>query len=83
MTMSTGVGGTTIVGVTVGAGAAEGGGVTNASQGATELLMSLPFTGANDVVLLLVIGLLTLLAGAMTVGLARRHSGTSPPPPTP
>lgn len=88
MTVATATGGTTIAGATLGAGFLESGeitsasqGLVSASQGASEVLRTLPFTGANHLVLLTALGLLVLLAGALMTGLARRHGDAAASPP--
>jgi hypothetical protein len=68
MSVSAGVGGTSVVGAVLGGTAAP---ATAAS--------TLPFTGASHVMDLIVIGVVLLVAGVLAIGLARRTSdGTSP-----
>lgn len=87
MTVATGAAGTTIVGATLGAGFLDVGSVStvgdvlSAGRGATEAIQTLPFTGANHILVLFALGLLALLAGALMLGLARRHSGSLSAPP--
>ncbi len=77
MSVSVGVGGTTVGGVLVGASA-------------DPTVVALPFTGAPHVLLLLVMGLIMVTAGILTLGLERRHARVvpaaparvSPPPPS-
>ena len=80
MTVATSPGGTTVMGVVVGAaGSPETPREILAS--ATGNLTALPFTGSSDLVLLLAIGLLIILAGLLVLGAARRHDqvGTNLP----
>ncbi len=83
MTVATGVGGVTVTGVVVGSGVvAQGETPPTLTRGAVDIISTLPFTGANQIVVLFVLGLLAVLAGTLMLGLARRHSpvlAVSPP----
>ena len=82
MTISAGAGGTSIIGVTLGAGATQ---VTpsHVATQALDAVKALPFTGASHLLTLLAIGLLTVLAGVMMMTMARRHGGENSPPSAP
>jgi hypothetical protein len=68
MSVSAGVGGSSVVGAVVGTSAAP---VTAAT--------ALPFTGASHVMELVVFAVVLLVAGVLAIGLARRISdGESP-----
>jgi LPXTG-motif cell wall-anchored protein len=70
MSVSAGVGGTSVVGVVVGAGAG-----VNGASAATVL----PFTGASQLMLLVTIGVALLVAGVLVLGLVRRESTRESP----
>ena len=78
MTVSAGVGGGTLVGVVLGGGAATAGGK---GSGVTEVVRSLPFTGAPHFMVLISIALVLLVAGVLALGLARRGRQSSVPDP--
>lgn len=83
MTVATGVGGATVSGVVMGGVVAQGGAPRPVTQGAADIIYTLPATGANQIVVLLVLGLLAVLAGTLMLDLARRHSpALAPSPPT-
>ena len=82
MTISAGAGGTSLIGVTLGAGATQGT-PSEVSRQALDAVTALPFTGASHLLTLLAIGLLTVLAGVMMMTMARRHGGESSPPSAP
>lgn len=67
MTVSSGSGGGgTLVGSVVAAGGMGGVGAGSAGD-------ALPFTGADHVVLLVVLGVVMIVVGLLIVGLSRRH----------
>ncbi|MGN6473449.1 MAG: hypothetical protein ACTHK4_07350 [Mycobacteriales bacterium] len=68
MSVSAGVGGTSVVGAVVGGTAAP---ATAAS--------TLPFTGASHLMDLVALAIVLLVAGVLAVGLARRSSGETSP----
>jgi hypothetical protein len=68
MSVSAGVGGTSVVGVVIGAGAG--------TKGASA---ALPFTGASHVMELVAVAVVLLVAGLLAVGLVRRASGADSP----
>jgi len=75
MTVATSTGGTTVVGVVIGAaGSPET--PREILNSATGTVTALPFTGSSDLVLLMAIGLLVILAGLLVLGAARRHERT-------
>lgn len=80
MTVATSSGGTTVVGVVIGAaGSPET--PREILDSATGTVTALPFTGSSELVVLLAIGLLIVLAGLLVLGAARRHDrvGTNLP----
>lgn len=80
MTVSAGVGGGGVVGVTLGGGMVSGGGLS-APVRAADVVRELPFTGATHLMLMLTIALVLLVAGTLAVGLARRAAdGPAPEP---
>ena len=79
MTVATSAGGTTIVGVTIGAAGSHESTRQVASQ-AVGTITSLPFTGASGIMVLLAVGLLTVFMGLLILGLTRRHTAATPPP---
>jgi hypothetical protein len=78
MTVSAGVGGGSVVGVVLGGGAVTGSG----TAAPAEVVSTLPFTGAGQLMVMVAIAIVLLLAGALTVGLARRASDGALPEPT-
>ncbi|HWC33331.1 MAG TPA: hypothetical protein VG650_00765 [Mycobacteriales bacterium] len=73
MSVSAGVGGTSVVGVVLGGGAAAHGAAPVA------VATSLPFTGASHVMVMVAIAVVLLVAGVLAVGLARRPSDGEAP----
>jgi hypothetical protein len=75
MSVSAGVGGTTVVGALLSSGAVGHSDATPAS-----VVRTLPFTGAGDVMVLVALALVLLIAGGLALGLARqrRTDGDSP-----
>jgi hypothetical protein len=74
MSVSAGVGGTSLVGVMVGGGA-----VTQSAHSVPAVVRSLPFTGASHIVVMVALALVLVIAGALAVGLARRASDGEAP----
>jgi hypothetical protein len=71
MTVSAGVGGGSVVGVVLGGGAMTGSG-TSAPAGAADVVSTLPFTGASQLMVMVALALVLLVVGFLAVGLARR-----------
>jgi hypothetical protein len=68
MTVSAGVGGGSVVGVVLGGGAVTGNGLA----APTEVVSTLPFTGATHLEALIAIAMVLLIAGVLVVGLVHR-----------
>lgn len=67
MTVSAGTGGASVGGVILGGGAVSEG------AGKTDVLTSLPFTGATHLMLLVALAIVLLVVGCLAVGLVRTH----------
>jgi hypothetical protein len=86
--MSTSVGGTTVVGVIVGAGAGTGGAGLDTPAAASGrgfvsgALHQLPFTGVDHLMLLVSISTFCLMAGVLLVGYGRRPASEPDRDPT-
>ena len=80
MTVATSTGGTTVVGVVIGAaGSPET--PREILDSATGTVTALPFTGYSELVVLFALGLLCVLAGLMVSSVLRRHDRMATPLP--